>query len=390
VFTFVGVAENINLVAASISAGDSEVNAVRKVAYLNAFVRLLQRNRESFAEHRLFTRLLYSLRACLLNEQRSVRAATLRTLRYLVNDGEMVQRLVDIKLDLLIMRSFDSVDARPIERVQAMRFIRKLAIVCPQHIPHSLVVALVATAEHLNSEEKLMNAALATLSEIAVVNPSIVAFSRGIKAILRGAVNCVSDRMGESLLMSVLYLLNHPDTRCLIRPHNELEVIIAPFTDLHYRHSAEGHKDEPKEDRELQIKAAQMSAVTMFRSWAGLICFCNPNGWGLKSLVGVLRLPNSTTRRGVMNLLYNIFKLNPPEWTDDFEQALTSTDPCRPRDSWRLEEQWVVEEAKVVLSHSHLRKERTNLVTCYIAVLLTTFIQAGLFEVSLSFHELST
>jgi rapamycin-insensitive companion of mTOR len=81
-----------------------------------------------------------------------------------------------------------------------------------------------------------------------------------------------------------------------------------------------------------------------------------------------------------MNLLYNIFKLNPPEWTDDFEQALTSTDPCRPRDSWRLEEQWVVEEAKVVLSHSHLRKERTNLVTCYIAVLLTTFIQAGLFE----------
>jgi hypothetical protein len=35
------------------------VNAVRKVAYLNAFVRLLQRNRESFAEHRLFTRLLY-------------------------------------------------------------------------------------------------------------------------------------------------------------------------------------------------------------------------------------------------------------------------------------------------------------------------------------------
>ena len=35
------MAENINFVAASISAGDTEVNAVRKVAYLNAFVRVI-------------------------------------------------------------------------------------------------------------------------------------------------------------------------------------------------------------------------------------------------------------------------------------------------------------------------------------------------------------
>ncbi|XP_062509189.1 rapamycin-insensitive companion of mTOR-like [Corticium candelabrum] len=373
-----GVAENINLVVVSISAGDEEVNAVRKVAYLNAFVRLLQKSRGSIARYPSFENLLYSLRACLLNQQRSVRGATLRTLRYLVNDSDMVQRLVDVKLDLLIMRSFDSVDARPVERVQAMRFIRKLSVVCPQHVPHSLVVSLVATAEHMSTDEKLTNAALATLSELAIVNPSVVAFSRGIKAILRGTIDCVSNCMGESLLMSILYLLNHPDTRCFIRPDIDLEVIVAPFTDAHYRHTAEGQKDEPKETRWLQILAARTALATMFRSWAGLISFCNPTGWGLKSLVEVLRLPNSVTQRGIMDLLYDIFKLNAPDWTDDFDQALTSTDPCRPRDSWRLEEQWVVEEAKVVLSH--LRKGRTNLVTSYIAMLLTTFIQAGLLE----------
>ena len=36
------MAENINLVVVSISAGDEEVNAVRKVAYLNAFVRVCE------------------------------------------------------------------------------------------------------------------------------------------------------------------------------------------------------------------------------------------------------------------------------------------------------------------------------------------------------------
>lgn len=41
-FFTVGVAENINLVMVSISASDGTVSAVRKVAYLNAFVRVCE------------------------------------------------------------------------------------------------------------------------------------------------------------------------------------------------------------------------------------------------------------------------------------------------------------------------------------------------------------
>ena len=59
----------------------------------------------------------------------------------------------------------------------------------------------------------------------ALSNPAVVAECGGIGAILRNVLDCYNfPRVNESLLATVLYLLNHPSTRQYVRPDVDLEV----------------------------------------------------------------------------------------------------------------------------------------------------------------------
>ncbi|XP_015755979.1 PREDICTED: rapamycin-insensitive companion of mTOR-like [Acropora digitifera] len=121
-----------------------------------------------------------------------------------------------------------------------------------------------------------------------------------------------------------------------------------------------------------------MAIVTIFRSWAGIISLCRPNGKGVQSLLGVFCLPNSDVRKGIMEVLFEIFQLKEPEWTDDFHLALLSVDPCQMQDSWKLSEGFVAEEGKALLPHR--ASGRTNLARNYLTLVLAAFINAGLLE----------
>ena len=55
-------------------------------------------------------------------------------------------------------------------------------------------------------------------------------------------------------------------------------------------------------------------------------------------------------------------------------------DPSEMIDNWRLIEGFVAEEGKTILPH--LAKTRPNLVENHMALLLSSFINAGIFEVS--------
>ena len=50
------------------------------------------------------------------------------------------------------------------------------------------------------------------------------------------------------------------------------------------------------------------------------------------------------------------------------------------RDSWRITEGFVVAEAKSILPARHV--SRPDLVDCHLAIILSSFLQAGLLEVS--------
>lgn len=56
-------------------------------------------------------------------------------------------------------------------------------------------------------------------------------------------------------------------------------------------------------------------------------------------------------RRGLLEVLYDIFRLPLPVVTDEFIEALLSVDPGRFQDSWRLSDGFVAAEAKTILPH---------------------------------------
>jgi len=214
---------------------------------------------------------------------------------------------------------------------------------------------------------------------VAIKNIKIASYCGAVNVVISNILDCPIPRMNESLIVTLLYLFNTPKYRCYLRRGIGLEAILAPFTDLYYRHNSDIPESAILEDQINRIDAAKLALVTIFRCWPGIICMCDAEGNGLESLMGVFRLPSREIRAGIIETLFDVFCLRKPVLTDDFYEALNSCDPSYMQSSWKLSEGFVVEEALSLLKH-RASGNRTNLVQSYVALVLNAFIDADLLE----------
>ncbi|XP_041667184.1 rapamycin-insensitive companion of mTOR-like isoform X2 [Cheilinus undulatus] len=370
-------AENLHEILQNV-VKQKEVSNMRKLGHLNNFVKLLCSVGHS--EEKLgFTHeeIIICLRLALLNEVKEVRAAGLRALRYLIRDSSVLEKVLRLQVDYLIARCIDIQQSNEVERTQAVRLARKMISVNARLFPSSLANSLIAVGnDGLHERDRMVRACVAIICELSLKNPVVVAQRGGLSTILRSVTACQLIRINEALITTVLHLLNHPHTRRYVRADVELEQILAPYTDFHYRHSPDsGHL---KEDRQAQFTASKMSIVASFRSWSGIINLCKSGSSGLQSLIGLLCIPNMEVRKALLEVFYEIFHLVKPAVTADFNQALRSVDPSRFQDSWRLSDGFVASEAKTVLPHRSC--SRVDLMDNYLALVLSAFIHSGLLE----------
>ncbi|KAF7243891.1 Rapamycin-insensitive companion of mTOR [Varanus komodoensis] len=356
------------------------VSNMRKLGHLNNFTKLLC-NAGHTEEKLGFTHedIIICLRLALLNEAKEVRAAGLRALRYLIRDSSILQKVLKLKVDYLIARCIDIQQSNEVERTQALRLVRKMITVNASLFPSSVTNSLIAVGnDGLQERDRMVRACIAIICELAIQNPEVVALRGGLSTILKNVIDCQLSRINEALITTVLHLLNHPKTRQYVRADVELERILAPYTDFHYRHNPDTAEGQMKEDREARLSASKMGIVAAFRSWAGIISLCKPGNSGIQSLIGVLCIPNMEIRRGLLEVLYDIFRLPLPVVTGEFIEALLSVDPSRFQDSWRLSDGFVAAEAKVILPHR--ARSRPDLMDNYLALVLSAFIRNGLLE----------
>ncbi|NWU21634.1 RICTR protein, partial [Dyaphorophyia castanea] len=319
------------------------------------------------------------LRLALLNEAKEVRAAGLRALRYLIRDSSILQKVLKLKVDYLIARCIDIQQSNEVERTQALRLVRKMITVNASLFPSSITNSLIAVGnDGLQERDRMVRACIAIICELALQNPEVVALRGGLSTILKNVIDCQLSRINEALITTVLHLINHPKTRQYVRADVELERILAPYTDFHYRHNPDTAEGQLKEDREARFLASKMGIVAAFRSWAGIISLCKPGNSGIQSLIGVLCIPNMEIRRGLLEVLYDIFRLPLPVIAEEFIEALLSVDPGRFQDCWRLSDGFVAAEAKTVLPHR--ARSRPDLMDNYLALVLSAFITNGLLE----------
>ncbi|XP_058127158.1 rapamycin-insensitive companion of mTOR [Anopheles ziemanni] len=334
-----------------------------------------------------------------------IRAGALRALRRLLLAPEDLRALNRLQLAHLVCRSLDVMLRNGEERVQALKLVRRMLVVAPDELSAAIVRCLVALGESGSGgaygadgtaggaggvaggaggvgggkstmggagEDRLLRCCLATLCEIGVLNPMLLIECGGVGVITRSVLECHSPRIAESLCGVLLYLLEWPRTREIAAVR--LDCFAAPYCDFTYR---VGIMDRNKDARDLRFTCSRLALLSVLRSWAGTVEFCNPHRpSGLKALIEILYLNQLEIRKAVLDLLYELMGLPQPVWTDEYSVAMSVVDPAEYQDSWRLHEGFVAAEGTAILPS--LASTVPNLCEIHLALLLYCFVDNGL------------
>ena len=243
--------------------------------------------------------LFRALRLLTADKDPTLRAQSLRTLRYCVNSQQSVQLFYALNVDLFLIRSLERESKYLWERLQAFKLYKRLFALSPSHMSRALVQSILAMAEL--PKDDFRRVSLHEVREMMLVIPSLVCSCNGVRVLVDSILDPACSDMAGSLALTLLYVLDQPHTRQLLRPSLDITRLLAVFTDT-------AAPDSP--DREARRLAAHRCLVAMMRSWGGILALTEERG-GLSSLVGVLSLPMTVKgaswgREAVFDLLLEV------------------------------------------------------------------------------------
>lgn len=327
-----------------------------------------------------------------LHREKLVRVYGLRALRKLSPDAPLAGRLFEHRFIVPIMRAFDT-DAASLtmdprtprrqtkettmqsEKLQALKLVAHLVQVGASAIPRGVCMLLVSVSEDKkNPDTTFRRMCLETLRDLLVRNTRLVASCNGVQTLVREMLSTDNDSFAQSVAYNLLYVLNDPGTRCLIRP-DDVRMLFAPFTDSDVK------VDERTKNR---LDSSSRVIVTMMRSWTGLFFLCSDQ-YGLRTLVETLLLPERTKiKHAIFRTLVNVLRIAAPNVSAKTMGApeFSAFSPATPSRS---------ESRSSVLSPSSSRASSTaadlaprstpkNLLDNYAAVLVLALVHAGLLE----------
>jgi len=392
-------------------------NKKKLLDYLNFFIKFCNKFKDENTDELGFTdeEILRCLRTSLLHESAEVRAAGIRSIRHFIKTEHHVKSIYKLKLDFLIARSIDICLDNKTERIQALRLIRKLLSKDHQAFPLSLARCLIAISKDgndKNSKDLILRTCLAMLSELIILNPMLSYRCDLFSSLMDSICRCSNPfNILEAVLGSYIYLINNPELRVYTDDGLDLHKFIGIFTDLPYVSWLNDAKIINSqscaiEEIELRLTLIKNILISIFRSWPGLIYMCqttkndlllrrNPatlqqdqyhsfqiknvqNLNGVQTLIEMMYLPFDETRKHLMEIIFELFYLPIPEYVDDFETALLSTNSLNMQDDWQLYNGFVAAEAKSLLPH--ISNNRLNFTDNYISLLLYSLISNGLLE----------
>ncbi|KNC51424.1 pianissimo A [Thecamonas trahens ATCC 50062] len=312
---------------------------------------------KALSEHVAPQAFVMVLRPLCVDPVKAIRAATLRTLRYFARDKEVIEAMLAAKIHVFVGLSLEKDAKHEMERMQAMKLVRKLIEVHPEAFPRSLAVSLVAIATHV--EDAFCRVCLESLCELVVRNARVVALAGGIKTLIEAIHVKKFEDIVEPLTLTLMYLLNGPEARQYVLHHIDMGTVLSPLTDTYTAHDPDV----------VRKRAATVRALlAMLRSWPGLIGLSSLQHVGLSSVVSALCLEDESIRYSVLDLLFRIFRLRKPPRTSSFPAALKA------------------HSASLVHKVTELSRvhERFSLSDAYMAALLVGFVSAGLVEALVS------
>ncbi|KOC64221.1 Rapamycin-insensitive companion of mTOR [Habropoda laboriosa] len=361
-----GLKENVKEVLTNLCQREN-VPSIKKLAYLNAIVKLISENDSpdyGYSTNDVFC----CLRMGLVHEATQVRAAALRAVRYMLKKEQDVIAINKLQYPYFVARSMDVNLRSEMERMQALRLVRRILVLAPKHFSPVLARSLISlTNGGVEEKDGAFRAFLAILCELGVLNSNLLISCGGIGALARAAMTGQSPAIIESVVGVLLKLLNTPDTRSSV----SLLCFAAPYCELHSLNI-----DRTKEERE-RFAASKLALLSILRSYSGVLHFCRPDdNSGLKAIADMLYVEQLEVRAAVLELLYELLDLPLPTWTDEPDVALAAVDPSRAHDSWKLSEGFVAAEGKYILPS--LSSRCPNITEIHLALLVYALLECGL------------
>ncbi|KAI8088648.1 Rapamycin-insensitive companion of mTOR, N-term-domain-containing protein [Halteromyces radiatus] len=299
-----------------------ESNAIKesKVEKLDTLVRILKTTNDTDVYYPK-KKMIACLRQCIASPHREVRVLGLRALRHLVDDPVDVELMMQMQIDIFIVRAMSrEPDNYEPEREQTMKLVRAfLQYNGTCYLSQNIVRAVVAVAEQTDC--RLRNICLETIAELAILDTGLTVRSGGLRVIMQALLDGQRN-MAEVLSYALLYILDTPERRTYLRPGVELETIIAPFT--------ESSKGANYEDR---LKNSARVVTLLLKSWAGILYMCANSMRAARSVVQALRTPVVETKKMVLDMFFDIFHVQLPKDHNNFLTGRQHTVTMCPPDS---------------------------------------------------------
>ena len=254
------------------------------------------------------------------------------------------------------------------------------------------------------------------IAEMLMVNPTPVCKSGAITVLISFILHSSNQRLTESILSSILYVINFSESRSQISPIM-LHSFMSPFTS----ESTSGFKFDlsmPFSEEsfgsafQIQLQSSKLCLISLLSSWQGLIALGSPvsrNSSALKSGVEILicsmNVGDVYCRTAVLETLYHVLGI---EFPTNFSFLLSEnqenleTEPnayAVPNDSYakyRLDEGFVVAEfvdSRDCFSDfrdnqpSQISAKTLDLVLSRRVFLLAAFVEAGLIDMLQKMQE---
>ncbi|XP_076753596.1 rapamycin-insensitive companion of Tor isoform X1 [Xylocopa sonorina] len=361
-----GLRDNVQEVLTNLCQRE-HVPSAKKLAYLNAIVKLINEDDSSDYGYSM-NDIFCCLRVGLVHEATQVRAAALRAVRYMLKKEQDVIAINKLQYPYFVARSMDVNLRNEMERMQALRLVRRILVLAPKHFSPILARSLISlTNGGVEEKDGAFRAFLATLCELGVLNSNLLISCGGVGALARAVMTGQSPTITEAVVGVLLKLLNTPDTRNSV----SLLCFAAPYCELH-----SASIDRTKEEKE-RFVASKLALLSILRSYSGVLHFCRPDdNSGLKAIADMLYVEQLEVRGAVLELLYELLDLPLPTWTDEPDVALAAVDPSRTRDSWKLSEGFVAAEGKYILPS--LSSHCPNITEIHLALLVYALLECGL------------
>lgn len=158
----------------------------------------------------------------LVDNDKQIRVQACRAIRYITCSSQVLSQMISLNIPIFMMRSLEREDNKYLwERLQSLKWIRHLMDNYADQIPRCIIMSLIAIAQ--NGKDEYRRICLDSLRELCITNPCIIAECNGFKLLIDCILQYQLSDISNSVLLTILYILDHPKTRKHLRPSLDIQ-----------------------------------------------------------------------------------------------------------------------------------------------------------------------